>query len=80
MSELTLFNPSNVDLIWTITVSTLLLIGGGISIWLLPWSEAEIQDVHNSARKLASNPMAPVQTLNRRMSSSPNHTPVRSSL
>jgi hypothetical protein len=43
-------DPVLVDLIWTIAVSTLLLIGGVISLALLPWSDAEIEAVDHSFR------------------------------
>lgn len=38
-------DPITVDLLWTVAVAALLLVGGALSLALLPWSDAEITEV-----------------------------------
>jgi hypothetical protein len=49
MLELML-NPATAELIWTLSVSTLLMMAGGLTIWLMPWSDAEILAVHRTVK------------------------------
>ncbi len=38
-------DPITVDLIWTVAMSALLLLGGALSLAMLPWTDREIEDV-----------------------------------
>ena len=45
-------DPATADLLWTASVSTLLLLAGALSIWMLPWSDEEINEVDQSFQRL----------------------------
>lgn len=38
-------DPITVDLIWTVAMCSLLLLAGAVSLAMLPWTDAEIEDV-----------------------------------
>ena len=50
-----MLNPATAELIWTLTVTTLLLASGGLTIWLMPWSDEEIMAVHRTAKAAATS-------------------------
>lgn len=58
MSELIfvhgLIDPATVEMIWTMAVSALLLLAGTLTIYILPWSNAEIDAVYSSFSQLPS--------------------------
>lgn len=45
-------DPATADIVWTATVSTLLVLAGAVSIWMLPWSDEEINEVDQSFKKI----------------------------
>lgn len=53
MSELLfpeiLLHPATFDVLWTTTVTGLLLTATAITTWLLPWSNQEVMAVHQAA-------------------------------
>ena len=49
-------DPITADLIWTLTVSGLVLAAGAITLLMLPWSDREIAQVDHSFRTLATLP------------------------
>ena len=49
-------DPITADLIWTLTVSGLVLAAGAITLLMLPWSDREIAQVDRSFRTLATLP------------------------
>lgn len=48
-----MLNPATAELIWTLAVTTLLMVSGGLTIWLMPWSDDEIMAVHRTAKAVA---------------------------
>ena len=48
-----MLNPATIEQIWTLSVITLLMTAGGLTIWLLPWSDEEILAVHQTVKKTA---------------------------
>ena len=56
MSELLihadLLSPATFDLLWTTAMVGLLLSAATLAAWLLPWSDEEVMQVHNTARSL----------------------------
>lgn len=42
----TALDPSFLELVWTLAVTTLLLVAGTITVWVLPWSDQELETVH----------------------------------
>ena len=50
-----MLNPATAELIWTITVTTLLMVSGGLTIWLMPWSDEEILAVHRTAKSAVAS-------------------------
>lgn len=54
MLELML-DPATTELIWTLTVSTLLVTSTGLTIWLMPWSDQEILAVHRTVTSAAKS-------------------------
>jgi len=59
LSSLTTIDPATLDLIWTTSVSSLLLICGGLTLALLPWRDEEIEAVEHSFRSACSLATAP---------------------
>ncbi len=53
MLELML-DPATIELIWTLSVTTLLMVAGGLTIWLMPWKDAEIMAVHRTVKSVAA--------------------------
>jgi hypothetical protein len=45
-------DPATAEFLWTASVSTLLLLAGSLSIWMLPWSDKEIDEVDQSFQRL----------------------------
>lgn len=45
-------DPITLDLMWTVLVTTLLLIGGVVTLARLPWSDEEIEEVDSAFRAL----------------------------
>ncbi len=58
------FDPALSELLWTGSVSTLLLLAGVLTVAMLPWTDREIGVVHGTARGLFS--WAPLRALARR--------------
>ena len=64
-------DPATAEFLWTASVSTLLVLAGAIALWMLPWSDEEIEEVDQSFRTLVGQitvpraqpraPFAPVQ-------------------
>ncbi|MFT5680512.1 MAG: hypothetical protein ACI8RZ_001418 [Myxococcota bacterium] len=52
MLELML-DPATTELLWTLSVTTLLMVAGGLTMWLMPWSDAEIMSVHRTVKAVA---------------------------
>ena len=51
MSELMhhgLIDPITFELVWTMGISMFLLLAGTLTVWMLPWSDSEIDAVYNS--------------------------------
>lgn len=53
MLELML-DPATIELIWTLSVTTLLMVAGGLTIWLMPWKDEEIMAVHRTVSSVAA--------------------------
>lgn len=49
-------DPITADLIWTLTVSGLVLAAGALALLVLPWTDREIAQVDHSFRSLATLP------------------------
>ena len=47
-------DPATAELLWTASVSTLLILAGAIALWMLPWSDDEIEEVDQSFRQLVN--------------------------
>ena len=60
MSELFInhqfMDPATLDMIWTAVVSTLLISAGTLTIYMLPWSDAEIEAVYNGLTQSRLSP------------------------
>lgn len=48
-------DPATAEFLWTASVSTLLVLAGAIALWMLPWSDDEIEEVDQSFRKLVKH-------------------------
>ena len=57
-----MLNPATTELIWTLSVTTLLMAAGGLTIWLMPWSDAEIMAVHRTVKATAARLPTPLPT------------------
>jgi hypothetical protein len=53
MLELML-DPATIELIWTLSVTTLLMAAGGLTIWIMPWKDEEIMAVHRTVSSVAA--------------------------
>ncbi|MDG1479492.1 MAG: hypothetical protein P8R54_07870 [Myxococcota bacterium] len=53
MLELML-NPATIELIWTLSVTTLLMVAGGLTILIMPWKDDEIMAVHRTVSSVAA--------------------------
>ena len=49
-----LFDPATIEVLWTMAVSSLLLLAGTLTVYILPWSNAEIDAVYNTFAQLPS--------------------------
>ncbi len=56
-----LISPAVLDLLFTMSASGLLIAAGGLAAWMLPWSEQELQAVHESIQSLISDHFQPVR-------------------
>lgn len=54
LTTLLAIDPMTADLIWTVTVCSLVLAAGGLTLAMLPWTDQEIARVDNSFRALAT--------------------------
>ena len=52
-------DPATAEFLWTTSVSTLLVLAGAIALWMLPWSDEEIEEVDQSFRKLVGQISVP---------------------
>ena len=50
--------PLTADLIWTLSASGLVLLGAGVTLALLPWSDQDIAEVNTAFRRLVTLPEA----------------------
>ena len=50
-----MLNPATAELFWTLTVTMLLMVSGGLTIWLMPWSDEEIMAVHRTVKATAAS-------------------------
>lgn len=51
-------DPMTADLVWTLTVSGLVLAAGALTLTMLPWSDRQIAQVDRSFKSLATLPTA----------------------
>lgn len=58
------FDPAMGEMLWTGSVSTLLILAGVLTVAMLPWTDREIGVVHGTARGLFS--LVPLRALARR--------------
>jgi hypothetical protein len=47
-----MLNPATTELIWTLSVTTLLMVAGGLTILIMPWKDDEIMAVHKEVKRL----------------------------
>ena len=47
-----MLNPATTELIWTLSVTTLLMVAGGLTILIMPWKDDEIMEVHEEVKRL----------------------------
>jgi hypothetical protein len=47
-------DPATAEFVWTASVTTLLMLSTAIALWMLPWSDEEINEVDQSFNKLVS--------------------------
>lgn len=47
--------PALIDLLWTAAMTSLLLLAGSMTVWILPWSDRELEDVRTAAHHTALN-------------------------
>lgn len=52
MVETTLLSASTLDLLWTLALIAVLFAAGAYALVLIPWSDREINRVHNAALAL----------------------------
>jgi len=52
LESLQTLDPATAELVWTASVSTLLVLSSAIALWVLPWSDAEISQVDQSFHKM----------------------------
>ena len=48
LMQLGLIDPSTFELVWTMGITMFLLLAGTLTVWMLPWSDSEIDAVYNS--------------------------------
>jgi hypothetical protein len=56
LTSLAGIDPITADLVWTVVVSGLVLAAGGVTLAMLPWSDADIARVDRSFKALAALP------------------------
>lgn len=66
-----LLDPATFDVLWTMAVSALLLLAGTLSVWILPWSDTEIDAVHSSFSQVITQNIRPLAAP--RTASQPTH-------
>ena len=54
LTTLFALDPMTADLVWTLTVSGLVLAAGALTLAMLPWSDRQIARVDQSFRSLAT--------------------------
>ena len=63
LMQLGLIDPSTFELVWTMGITMFLLLAGTLTVWMLPWSDSEIDAVYNSITQNFSpqaKPAAPI--------------------
>ena len=66
LTSLFAIDPMTADLIWTVTVSGLVMTAGGITLSMLPWTDREIARVDQTFRTLATLPTSDTRVAARR--------------
>ena len=66
LTSLFAIDPMTADLIWTVTVSGLVMTAGGITLSMLPWTDREIARVDQTFRALATLPSSDSRVAARR--------------
>jgi hypothetical protein len=56
LTSLFALDPMTADLVWTLTVSGLVLAAGALTLTMLPWSDRQIARVDQSFKSLALLP------------------------
>ena len=52
-----MLDPATTEFIWTLTITGLLMEAGSLTIWLMPWSDAEILAVHQTVKSHLPTPL-----------------------
>ncbi len=71
MPDLMNLDPATVELLFSSTLSVALLASAAMAIASLPWSDQEIAQVDETARKLAAAPARRVVALSRQVIARP---------
>jgi hypothetical protein len=58
---LNLIDPATADLLFTLGVTGTLLGASALSIWMMPWTDAEIEATEAAADRLLQAPLSPVR-------------------
>jgi len=66
LTTLFALDPMTADLVWTLTVSGLVLAAGALTLAMLPWSDRQISRVDQSFRSLATLPTSDAAVATRR--------------
>ena len=58
---LNLIDPATADLLFTFAVTGALLGASALAMWMMPWTDAEIEATETAADRLLQAPLSPVR-------------------